>query len=353
MMAKRTIRIFYSWQSDLPPETNQNAIRNALRKAVKQLKPAYPDHSLIIDEATRETSGAINIATKIIEKLEAADIVIADITSVTSARAKRPCPNPNVSYELGYGVAQVGWDRVILLFNKALARFPGDLPFDLNQNRASPYDLPIGSPPAARAALAELLRIAIKAVIDLHPKRPSELKGLSPDRIAHDHDVAQMKWLMAMLHLPTIDDFIEELPQRIRNRAIWYWEGFNGLMQNSLFELYDPVLKDAVQLFYSGWAKAFSHVDEYTDMPGGTAYTFSNQHDIRPRAERQAAWDDLLAARTDMRRGLDAMLARLRSAYLEINISKTNRKAHRAYLEDNRQRTKRRKKSAKKRAKRK
>ncbi len=353
MMAKRTVRIFYSWQSDLPPETNQNAIRNAVRKAIKQLKLIYPNHNLVIDEATRETSGAINIASKIIEKLEAADVVVADVTSVTARRARRPCPNPNVSYELGFGVAQVGWDRVILLFNTALARFPQDLPFDLNQNRTSPYELPVGSPPAARAILAELLRVAIKAVIDLDPKRPSELKGLSPERIAHDHDVAQMKRLMSMLHLPTIDDFIEELPQRIRGRAIWYWEGFNGLMQNSLFELYDPVLKAAVQLFYSGWTKVFVHVDEYSDMPGGTAYTFSNAPDMRPREERQAAWDDILAARVEMRGGFDAMLERLRSAYLKVDIAKTNGKAHRAYIKDNLVVEKHRNKAVKKPAKRK
>lgn len=352
-MAKRTVRIFYSWQSDLPPETNQNAIRNALRKAVKQLKTVFPGHAFVIDEATRETSGAINIAAKIIEKLEAADIVVADITSVTSRRARRACPNPNVSYELGYGVGQVGWDRVILLFNTAHARFPHDLPFDFNQNRTSPYALSVDSPPIARAALAELLRIAVKAVVDFEPKRPSELRGLSPERIAHDHDVVQMKRLMGMLHLPTIDDLIEGLPHIISGRSIWYWEGFNGLMQNSLFELYDPVLKSAVERFYAGWTRALSHTDQYSDMPGGNAHIFSSPGDMPLHGERQAAWDDILEARIDMRDGLDAILERLRSAYLKVDIAKTNRRAHRAYSDDHLARETRRKKAAKKRVKRK
>ncbi len=352
-MARKKLRIFYSWQSDLPPETNQNGIRNALRKAIRQLKAGYPEVDLVLDEATRETSGAINIATKIIEKLEAADIIVADITSVTSRRAKRPCPNPNVSYELGYGVAQVGWDRAILLFNAAHARFPTDLPFDFMQNRVTSYDLPVGSPPSSRRTLAELIRVAIKAVIDSNPKRPSELKGLSPERIAHDHDVAQMKWLMSNLHLPTIDELIEELPQRIHGRSIWYWENFNSLMQNSLFNLYDPVLKAAVERFYAGWSKVFLHVDEYGDLPGGNAYSFSSPMDMPLRPNRQVAWDEIVAARVDMRVALNAILDRLRSAYLKVDISKTNKKAHRAYLDDHAERASRRTKAAKKRRKRK
>ncbi|PQM26741.1 hypothetical protein CVO77_17215 [Sphingopyxis lindanitolerans] len=332
-MAKKKVRIFYSWQSDSPSETNHNGIRNALRKAMRQLKPQYPDLTLILDEATRETSGSFNIATEIIEKLGRADIVIADITSVTSPRAKRPCPNPNVSYELGYAVGQVGWNRIILLFNTALAKFPGDLPFDFNQNRASPYALKEGASPTDREKLVGLAFVSIKAVLDLNPKRPSELKGVPREKIEHDHDVKKMKWLMESLHLPTIDELIENIPQRISNRSIWHWENFNGIVENSLFELYDPALKNLVARFHRAWLRALSHDEHYVDNKGSTASIFHHEHRQALRGDEKGAWADILDAREEMRFTLDAILERLRSAYHKVDISKSNRKAHRGYIE--------------------
>lgn len=102
---KTSTRIFYSWQSDSPRKTNLNAIRKALARACKRLKKANPTLMLVPDEATRDTSGSPNIALKILEKIEESGIFIADITTVTPKGAKRPCPNPNVGYELGYAVA--------------------------------------------------------------------------------------------------------------------------------------------------------------------------------------------------------------------------------------------------------
>lgn len=351
-MAKaKKLTIFYSWQSDRPAETNLNAIRNGLRKAAKQLRAEFPDLDFVIDEATRDTSGAVKISDKIIEKLEKADIIVADITSVTGRRAARSCPNPNVTFELGYGVAQVGWERVILLFNKAHGRFPTDMPFDFQQNRATPYELAEGATAEAKATLAETLRFVLKAIVVRNPKRPAELKGLSPERIAHDRDTAQMKWLMSALHLPTVDEFILELPHRVRGRAIWFWEGFRALMENSLFELYDPELREAVDLLHTGWSRAFSHVDRYNDVGNGDVYAFNWPHRLPERDAAQADWNDILDARDQMRAGLDRILARLRADYLKVDIDKTNRKAHRAWVEDQQGRMKRRKKTRKKRAK--
>lgn len=64
------------------------------------------------DEATRGVFGSPNIVAKIHEKIELCDVFVADITTVTSPRAKRSCPNPNVGYELGFAVAHIGWDFV-------------------------------------------------------------------------------------------------------------------------------------------------------------------------------------------------------------------------------------------------
>jgi hypothetical protein len=169
----KDVRVFYSWQSDSPKKTNLNAIREAIRIAAKEIAAVRSDLRIQPDEATRGTSGSPNIALKILEKIEAADVFIADVTTITPREAQRPCPNPNVSYELGYAISHLGWDRVILLFNTAFGDFPKDLPFDLVQQRASPYRLTSSDSASVRRNLVGLLKTAIDAVIEKNPKRPA------------------------------------------------------------------------------------------------------------------------------------------------------------------------------------
>lgn len=328
--------IFYSWQSDSPKKTNLNAIRSALKKACKRLEAAEPALKLVPDEATRDTSGSPNIALKILEKIEAADIFVADVTTVTPPGADRPCPNPNVGYELGYAVAMLGWDRVILLFNDTIGNFPADLPFDFVQNRTSPYSFAETDPASKGNALAAFLEMAVKAVIDKNPKRPAELRGLTPKKIRHDHDVENMRWLMRTLHIPTLQDHIESLPHVISAKALWFFETFRGVAANALFSVYDPVLNAAVDKLHHSWSAALAHDNEYHDTPSGKTYVFTNPGDLPLSGERDEVWGAIDAARRAMAEAIMAILDRLRSDYLEIKINKTNKRAWKAYVADQR-----------------
>lgn len=328
--------IFYSWQNDSPKKTNLNAIRSALKKACKRLEAAEPTLKLVPDEATRDTSGSPNIALKILEKIEAADIFVADVTTVTPPGADRPCPNPNVGYELGYAVATLGWDRVILLFNDAIGNFPADLPFDFVQNRASPYSFGETDRASKVNDLAAFLEMAVKAVINKNPKRPAELRGLTPEKIRHDHDVENMRWLMRTLHIPTLQDHIESLPHAISAKALWFFETFRGVAANALFSVYDPVLSAAVDKLHGSWSAALAHDNEYRDTPSGKTYVFTNPGDLPLSRKRQEVWDAIDAARLAMAEAIMAILDRLRSNYLEIKINKTNKRAWEAYVADQR-----------------
>lgn len=334
MKNKSEIHVFYSWQSDSPKKTNLNAIRKALQQACERLEGLNPKLKLVPDEATRDTSGSPNIALKILEKIEQADIFIADVTTVTPANAERPCPNPNVGYELGYAVATLGWDRVILLFNDAIGKFPNDLPFDFIQNRAANYTYGETDPVSKkRDELAKFLETAIKTVLDKNPKRPAELKGMSRERVKHDHDVENMRWLMETLHIPTLQQHIIEMPHALSDRAVWFYEGFQGVVMNALFSLYDPVLRTAVDKLYLGWRTALSHDNEYHETPSGTMHVFSSPGDMPLSGDRQTAWNEIAAACKDMADGLSTVLDRLRADYLEINIHKTNAKAWKVYID--------------------
>jgi hypothetical protein len=333
MDKSKQVRVFYSWQSDSPKKTNLNAIREALKIAATKISAGRSDITILPDEATRGTSGSPNIALKILEKIEAAEVFVADVTTITLPGSSRPCPNPNVSYELGYAVSHLGWDRVILLFNEAFGDFPKDLPFDLVQQRASPYKLTPSDSNSARRKLAEFLETAVSSVLENNPKRPAELRGMSREKLEHDHDVTNMKWLMTKIHLPTLDEHILELPHKFTDRALFFWEGFSGVVGSSLFNVYDLTLKNAVDRLYFSWQKALSHDEQYQNVPGGRVHVFSNPLDLPLPTERRKVWDQIKTERRKMRKALDEILERLRSGYIEIDLHKTNETAWKDYID--------------------
>ena len=124
--------VFYSWQSDLPKETNQGVIKGAIGIASNKLENEFKeiDLRITLDEATRDLPGSPHIPSAIFDKIASADAFICDITTInkevieaiknlqaTEGRKKpqevRTVPNPNVMIELGYAIALLGWERII------------------------------------------------------------------------------------------------------------------------------------------------------------------------------------------------------------------------------------------------
>ena len=101
------MKIFYSWQSDLPNRTNRRLIGDALEKAAKNLGADEAlDVEPVIDRDTLGAAGAPDIKETILEKINQCDIFVADV-SILNPRARKPAPNPNVLFELGYAVKQM------------------------------------------------------------------------------------------------------------------------------------------------------------------------------------------------------------------------------------------------------
>ncbi|HEY3447836.1 MAG TPA: hypothetical protein VGK67_15880 [Myxococcales bacterium] len=134
------MRIFYSWQSDLPNRTNRTFIEKALEHAAKSLR-ADPTLSIepAIDRDTLGLPGAVEIARSIQRKIYEADAVVADVSITGSAGPKsRPTPNPNVLAEVGYAAGVLRWERVLLVCNLALGA-KETLPFDLRHMKVLGY----------------------------------------------------------------------------------------------------------------------------------------------------------------------------------------------------------------------
>jgi hypothetical protein len=140
--ASRTI--FFSWQSDVPGQTTY--IREHVQSVINELNKARSDNiSYSLDEATRDESGAPNIATTILDKIETCQVFIADLSIIDKGQAKnnkaaRKYPNSNVVFETGFAMQALGCNRVILLCNQGTN--PDDLPFDLRQNRITKFTYP-------------------------------------------------------------------------------------------------------------------------------------------------------------------------------------------------------------------
>ena len=178
--------VFFSWQSDTDQDVTTRAIRNAVRAAFPGLEAKHVS-TFQIDEATRNMPGAQNIPMTLIEKIKKADVFVADITSVTTDNVlEKSFPNSNVTFELGYAVAHLGWARIVLLFNKSVGQFK-DLPFDFDRQRISPYTLRPGSEKASDfKPLNDLVYSALDIIAIESPRRPREIEGKAESEIKRE-----------------------------------------------------------------------------------------------------------------------------------------------------------------------
>ncbi len=135
------MKIFWSWQSDTPPQIGRFLIRDALNLIVKELKA-----DLAIDEPVRRqlnldydrkgVPGSPDLANTILRKIRESAVFVADVTPVGVTKDDKKLMNPNVAIELGYALEYVGDNGLLMILNTAY----GDrdsLPFDL-RHKAGP-----------------------------------------------------------------------------------------------------------------------------------------------------------------------------------------------------------------------
>jgi hypothetical protein len=202
-------KVFYSWQSDLPNATNRGFIGDALAKACKHVEnDPDVDEAPRLDQDTQGLPGAPSIPQAIMEKIDECQAFVADVSLCYRAHDGTMAPNPNVIYELGYAVARLGWDRIILLVNAAYGPVEG-LPFDLEKRRAIPYTAKEGEENRSeeKKRLVGRLAAGIELIAKRQPIVPKRtpadtaieaIEGQVPARKARIRDFWQ--WVMSELH---------------------------------------------------------------------------------------------------------------------------------------------------------
>ncbi len=328
--------VFYSWQSDLPDETNRQAIRSALRIASNKIEAAAPKYRIVLDEATRGEPGSPNIPATILDKIKSCEVFVCDITTINSTAIPtlRRTPNPNVLFELGYAVAHLGWQRIIMLFNDEFGEV-SDAPFDIDRHRISRYKL---SPTDAKnkdkhARLADALSQGVISVAEKNPVRPLDGEQLSPEQIKRKRDISNLRWILGTIHFPTLDQMASDLPSILHYKATYFWEGFNAVVENSLFHLYDTEALDAIKLIHKSWKTCVSNGEQYHMTVNSNTYVFKNPGDAPLSKNQQRVWDAINNARTILQLSQTKLLTILRDRYLEIDVDEMNAAAWREYIE--------------------
>lgn len=142
---KKEFKIFFSWQSDTQ-KNEKHIIESALESAKNELLSSY-GYEVVIDHSTLGESGMPAIDYTIMQKIDACDVFICDLTPIIAFdkslgngnSQKKEIPNPNVLLELGFAMSAVG-DRYIIPVAHQGKWNANDLPFDINHKRVFAFN---------------------------------------------------------------------------------------------------------------------------------------------------------------------------------------------------------------------
>lgn len=322
--------VFYAWQSDLPENANTRVIRAALREVSSRIENEFAEKKLrvVLDEATRGEPGSPNIPATILEKITRADVFVCDVTTISGDSAPKT-PNPNVVFELGYAVSCLGWERVIMLFNREFGTFPIDMPFDFDRHRASPYAFAEPEKSLSRkelqqrqAPLVNMLFDALKAIVECNPEKSS----MTPTQIKRARDVNNLMFLMSAIHIPTLERCIIDLPGKLHLEAACFLDVFNETTDSLSFHLYDDTARQLVYQLRESWNNTLMFIDNYEYLPlnGYSVFHYPAGH---PTEETDKVLKNLNEFQGQLFHALNNLLIYLREHYLEIDVDELSDKA--------------------------
>ena len=327
----RTTRIFYAWQDDLPQKYNRNAIRKALQIAAAELEAELSDDEtepfkIELDEATRGVPGSPNIPKEILGKIQRADIFVADVSSINAKQIDeaKKTPNPNVVFELGYAVAHLGWNRVILLVNEAHGSVK-TLPFDFDRHRASPFQFAENT--GSDKALKSLLHDAIGLILKERPPRPN---SFNPAETKRARDLVTLRLFLGSVHWHTLDEHINAGPKYLHIASTNFFDAVNEIVHSSTFHLYDDDLRVAVFALVQEWAESMKF-DHYLPMKHNRAYIFTFSDHPKQFLKEQEDFKYMERARVNLRKAADELLKLIRTKFPEIDIEAESQSAAAAY----------------------
>lgn len=332
-MDKSTITVFYSWQSDLSKDTNQNGIRLSIKSAIPLIEATIDDLDIILDEATSNTPGSAYIPGKIVEKISKADIFICDLTPIGESFDKnKKIANPNVLIELGHAVAELGWDRIIILLNTYYGKLPDDLPFDVDRHRVTPFKIIDKSDKSGKTQLVQVLKDAIKTIIEKSPQKPHQKKDINPEEKKRNLDIENLKRILSTIHFQTFDYFLDESPDYLVGKIFHYFESYKSVIKSNSFHLYNDEVLKLLNKIYKHWGVLLSFGEHYFDKAHTDVYKFIFPNDKKQYEKAEKDFEIILKNKKLLSKTFKALLSIVREQYLEIDMKETSKKAFEDYL---------------------
>lgn len=230
------LNIFYSWQSDLPNNSNRGFIQSIIEKVVKELNKEYEFFiDLNVDRDTKDETGTPEIIATILKKIDSAYIFIADTSIINSEpsfredwkynllkflkllptlNSGRLTPNPNVLFELGYASEVVGWDKILCFYNLDYGKIE-DLPFDIRTRRPITYELKDEDKPKVKKALVKIVKESIEQTLKNNPPEriinPEIKKEIDTELLSTLNHIK--KFLFSEKQIPFAFPIVKELLQ--------------------------------------------------------------------------------------------------------------------------------------------
>ena len=124
---------------------------------------------------------------------------------------------------------------------------------------------------------------------------------------------------------------IEDLPELMHSRALHFWEGFNAVVKNSLFHLYDADLLATVKSMHKSWGICVSNGEQYHMATNPNIYVFKNPGDAPLTQRQERVWKTIDSARASLLGSQQGLLNSIRERYLEVDVEETNRAAWQEY----------------------
>jgi len=317
--------VFFSWQSDTAQNSTTRAIRSAIAAAAAAATAKF-GNSVIPEEATRDVPGSPYIPFKLAEKIRKSDIFVADITTVALTPSSKSVPNPNVAYELGLAAAHLGWDRIILLFNEALAEFK-DLPFDFDRHRISRYKIAEAKVASGtgQKSLDSLVALAIDTIIDQNPLRPRDLEDKSEADIKRARDIANLSWFFRHMSIDLLGMHTREMPDMLHYFAPVMFDGLDAVLQSPSFKLYDESLEKRLRAMVRKLGKSLRFDHHYRELNNIWVQAFGLPGPYRDFQKEMDAAAEIRKIVASLARDLEKVIMAVRRDYLEIDLDETSR----------------------------
>ena len=204
-----------------------------------------------------------------------------------------------------------------MVFNKNHILDKGDLYTELNKQRDT----------RKNKRVLELLEEQFTDPIKETKKKPIKA-------IKREKDILIIKEILATIHIPTMDIFIEDLPYRINNDIDYFWEIFNYTLKQSSYFLYDQQIDKLIRQVHEYWERiillsARRSRTHDGDLTGKTILI--GKVGYLEEDENEKLYDLIVVERSKLHIAFKELIKCIQTNYIEIDLDETSKNALLSY----------------------